>query len=68
MPQLPTLTVTDAQAQRMLAAYGSVDNYLEWLRSQIIEFVVSQEFIAAQKSFEQTVEQNKAQARNELSQ
>lgn len=40
---LPTLTVTDAQAQRMLAAYGTTDNYKAWLRSQIIDFVKAYE-------------------------
>ena len=49
MPTLPTITVTDAQAQRMLAAYGSVDNYKKWLTKQIIEFVIRTEQFAIQQ-------------------
>lgn len=43
MPQLPTLTVTDAQAARMLAAYGTVDAYKAWLIEQIIGHVLDHE-------------------------
>jgi len=43
MPNLPTLTVTQAQADRMLATYGDVDTYKEWLRVQIIDFVLRAE-------------------------
>jgi hypothetical protein len=43
MPALPTLTVTDEQANRMLAAWGSAENYSAWLKSEIIEFVLNKE-------------------------
>lgn len=43
MPQLPTLTVTDAQAARITAAYGSTANYKVWLRRQLIAFVFDYE-------------------------
>jgi hypothetical protein len=39
MPDLPTITVTAAQATRMLAAFGSVANYKEWLRGRVVEEV-----------------------------
>jgi hypothetical protein len=39
MPDLPTLTVTTAQANRMLAAFGSAANYREWLRARIVDEV-----------------------------
>lgn len=40
---LPTLKVTQEQADRMLAAWGSVEDYRAWLRDSIIEFVVGHE-------------------------
>ena len=43
MPTLPTLTVTQAQADRMLATYGDVATYKEWLRVQIIDYVLRSE-------------------------
>lgn len=43
MPTLPTLTVTDAQANRMLAAWGSTGEYTNWLQDQIIEYVLRYE-------------------------
>lgn len=43
MPNLPTLTVTDAQATRLLAAWGSVAAYKEWLRQNIISYVLTVE-------------------------
>lgn len=43
MPTLPTFTVTDAQAQRMLAAWGSAEEYKKWLREQIALYVSMQE-------------------------
>lgn len=49
MPLLPTHNVTDAQAQRMLGAYGSQEAYLAWLKEQIIEFVIAKE---SQRIFE----------------
>lgn len=43
MPDLPTLTVTDAQAVRMLAVFGDVATYKAWLRSRIVAYVLEQE-------------------------
>jgi hypothetical protein len=43
MPDLPTITVTQAQADRMLAAYGSVANYRLWLKTTIIQYVTTTE-------------------------
>jgi hypothetical protein len=39
MPDLPTLTVTDAQAKRLLAAFGGVPQYKAWLRQRLVEVV-----------------------------
>lgn len=35
MPDLPTLTVTQAQADRIVAAFGSVANYRTWLKEAV---------------------------------
>lgn len=43
MPTLPTLTLTDAQATRCLAAWGSTENYRTWLRGQVAGFVIAAE-------------------------
>lgn len=39
MPDLPTITVTTAQAQRCLAAWGSVESYREWLAGSVRDYV-----------------------------
>lgn len=59
MPTLPTFTVTDAQAQRMLAAWGSVSEYRRWLREQIAMYVSTHEA-------NQTRQQNKADLEAQL--
>lgn len=43
MPTLPTLTVTQAQADRLLAAFGSTAAYKEWLKDALIGYVIHQE-------------------------
>ena len=43
MPMLPTEEVTAAQAERVMAAFGSVGIYLAWLRRQVVEYVISHE-------------------------
>lgn len=43
MPDLPTLTVTQAQADRCLTAYGTVENYRAWLRSAVRRYVLTSE-------------------------
>lgn len=39
MPQLPTFNVTDAQAQRILKAFGTPEAYKEWLKEAIAIYV-----------------------------
>lgn len=46
MPDLPTLTVTQEQADRMLAAFGTVANYRTWLRNNIVSYVQAKELNA----------------------
>lgn len=43
MPALPTVTVSDAQAARCLAAWGSVAAYKEWLRGSVRDYVLAAE-------------------------
>lgn len=49
MPTLPTITVSDANAQRMLAAYGSEAAYITWLQNSIIDFVLNKEAVERQR-------------------
>lgn len=53
MPDLPTLTVTDAQAQRIQNAFGGVAAYREWLRAQIKQHVLLSEQEAMKAKVEQ---------------
>ena len=43
MPQLPTFDVTQAQANRLLKAFGSVEAYQVWLREQLVQYVIQSE-------------------------
>lgn len=43
MPQLPTFNVTDAQANRILEAFGTTQAYKDWLRNSIKNFVTEYE-------------------------
>lgn len=49
MPDLPTLTVTQTQSDRMLAAYGTVANYKTWLAKAIKDYVAAAELQAFQE-------------------
>ena len=40
MVTLPTFDVTEVQAQRLLAAFGSVSAYKSWLRQRLIDYVI----------------------------
>lgn len=40
MATLPTLTVTDAQATRILTAFGTALAYKIWLRDAIVNYVI----------------------------
>lgn len=66
MPDLPTLTVTDAQANRMLAAYGSVANYKLWLREKIIEHVLNEEEKQLAQQFSEDIQNKRDEVNNAL--
>ena len=67
MPTLPTLTVTQAQADRLLAAFGSQAAYKQWLKDNIIAFVVEHEAQATLDAARQTVLDNETQLTTDLS-
>lgn len=46
MPDLPTITVTDAQATRILNAFGDAATYRAWLRQSVRDYVLSKEATA----------------------
>jgi hypothetical protein len=55
MPNLPTFTVTDAQAARLLAAFGSTENYKAWLKQQLTAYVLDKETEAERATFQNNV-------------
>lgn len=66
MPTLPTLTVTQEQADRMLAAWGSAAKYTDWLKQEIIEFVLNKEAMDRWSSYNQQEEAKRAADRAAL--
>lgn len=66
MPALPTITVTDAQATRMLAAYGSPANYITWLTNAIIDYVTGSEFNKDVATYVQAADARRIQAKIDL--
>lgn len=67
MPTLPTLTVTQAQADRLLAAFGSVANYKEWLKQNLIQYVIDYESMTDFDSLRQNVANKQTQLQTDLS-
>lgn len=68
MPDLPTLTVTQTQADRMIAAWGSAAAYRAWLKEQIIAFVINYETEQTDAVYNAERESARNQARLDLSQ
>lgn len=66
MPTLPTVTVTQTQADRMLAAYGSVAAYKQWLVKQIKEYVVYQEALKIDQTDLARAQQHEADKQAQL--
>ena len=66
MPTLPTLTVTDAQANRMIAAWGSTAAYKEWLKEQVIQYVIRREADAQAKTLANQQVSSEQTLRNDL--
>lgn len=66
MPTLPTLTVTDAQAARLLAAFGSTDAYRAWLKKTLIDYVITYEERADYETWRQARVMKNEQMKTEL--
>lgn len=58
--QLPTLTVTDAQGARIQAAFGTVQNYKNWLLGQVVAYVKNSESEATRSTILQETEATEA--------
>lgn len=43
MPNLPTVNVTQAQADRILAVFGDIPTYRRWLATAVKEYVILKE-------------------------
>lgn len=66
MPDLPTLTVTAEQEQRILAAFGTADAYRDWLRAQITTAVTRIEVNAIAAKMETQMDAKAAEVRSAL--
>lgn len=66
MPNLPTVTVTDAQATRILAVYGDAATYKAWLIEQIRAHVLTVEMNALESAHAQARLDKQAQVDAEL--
>lgn len=43
MATLPTITVTDAQAARLIAVFGDAATYQAWLKETLVTYVLRKE-------------------------
>lgn len=59
MPDLPTLSVTQAQANYLLDHFGSVEAYKAWLLEQIKKDVMAAELLVARQDAQEYVEQKR---------
>ena len=58
---LPTIQVTDAQAQRITAAFGTTEEYRKWLRRQVAERVIRYENSARTQALQAELDANASQ-------
>lgn len=66
MATLPTLTVTDAQATRLLAVFGDVPTYKAWLIGQLKAKVMEAELSKARADAQAYVEAKRIALEAEL--
>lgn len=66
MPTLPTLTVTQSQADRLLATFGSVDAYLSWLITKLKAAVMEAEIEAIRQQAQAAIEAKRAEFEVEM--
>lgn len=53
MPNLPTIEVTEAQAERLFAVFGDVQTYRRWLRERLVEHVRAHDLLAVRADVEE---------------
>lgn len=75
MPNLPTITVSQAQADRIIAAFGAggtqaeaVARYKEWLRRQVNEFTKQTELLTLRREHQLAENQKLAEIQDSLPQ
>lgn len=56
MPNLPTIEVTQAQADRIIAAYGAVTTYQGWLRQAVRQYVGNIETVRIRQAANDQIE------------
>ena len=66
MPQLPTLTVSQPQADRLMAVFGSVEAYKLWLLNALKGKVMESEAAKAKVDAQAYVEGRRAQLETDM--
>lgn len=66
MPTLPTLTVTQAQADRLLAAFGTTKAYKDWLKENLIQYVIDHESVTDFDNLRQSIAAKQTQLQTDL--
>jgi hypothetical protein len=66
MPTLPTLTVTQVQADKIMAAFGTPAAYKAWLQEQVVQYVIQNEYRAKQDDLFQQQNDDAIRIRGEL--
>lgn len=67
MPTLPTLTVTQAQLDRLVAVFGDAPSYKEWLRTELVKYVTEKEAEAIRAQAQADIEAKRGQVATDLS-
>lgn len=66
MPNLPTLTVTQAQLDRLIAVFGDATQYKAWLRTQLVRAVLEHEAEQIREKAQQDVETRRAEVAQDI--
>ena len=66
MPTLPTFEVTQAQADRIQAAFGSIANYRAWLKQAIKDYVFNHESEQITQGVADSINAKRAEIDNDL--
>lgn len=67
MPTLPTLTVTQAQADRLIGVFGSVEAYKAWLLQALKLKVMESEAASARASVQIQIEAARTALESDMS-